>query len=414
MRVLLVNHFPLTGSGSGVYTYEVAKCLKSKGVEVALLYPENSQCPNSLSEYSKGVKNHSTDAYGIEHFVIFFNDVLGHHLSSASFNFPCFTSHPRSHVQFKTLSDHELSVYTQVLKTGLERAIEQFQPDLLHVQHIWIGAYLAMHTQLPYIITCHGTDLMGFEQMPHMRKMAIEAASHAQSIIAISNDVYDKILLYYGLSRHQVHLIHNGYNPSIFNLKEKPLPELLRGAQYITFAGKLTHFKGVDVLLEAAAIYEKDLPDLYTVIAGDGVLRETLMSQCEVLGLKRVLFVLHQPVESMAALFYHSQGHIIPSRGEPFGLVAVEAMASGAFLIGTSGGGLSDIIKEDLGVLIEPEDATALAREISKLICNPRSNLARKKSSQYAAAHFSWDMTVMHLLAQYEQALQIQYSDQLV
>lgn len=422
MRVLLVNHFPLNGSGSGVYTYEIARCLKRMGLEVALLYPENVQNPVWLG-LAQGRLDPPADSYhdedGISHYILACHDEVGLYFPSVAFNFPCFTSHPRSHQQFCTLEAEAFKAYEGLMADGLRRAIHSFKPDLLHVQHVWVAAYLASQTGLPYVVSCHGTDLMGFEAMAHHRAMATQGAQAAQGIVAISRDVYDKAQRYYDLNPSQLHLIHNGYNPERFNLKEKKLPEDLKAllpeaAKYISFAGKFTAFKGIDVLLEAASRYEPQLPQLHTLIAGDGVLKDDLVAQSQKLGLKRVHFIGHQSPEALAAIYANSQCHVVPSRGEPFGLVAVEAMASGAYVIGTQAGGLSEIITPELGKLVAPGSHEALAVAIAQVVQTGRTHLERKKSSQYAAAHYAWDMTAKRLMALYAQALQIQYSDQLV
>lgn len=422
MRVLLMNHFPLTGSGSGVYTYEIAKCLKKKGIEVAVLYPENVQNPVWLGLGKESLSppcTHYVDKAQIDHFILPFNDTAKRYPQSLNFNFPCFTSHPRSHETFSRLNGVAFQAYTALLREGLRSAIQVFKPDLLHIQHVWAGASLALETGLPYVITCHGTDLMGYEAMAEHRHMAESAAKGSEGIIAISKDVSEKVMSYYGLSPHQVHLISNGYNPDLFNLKEKELPQNLEDSlgedeDFISFAGKFTHFKGIDLLLEAASIYEKELPKLHTFIAGDGVLKEKLLSQSKALGLKKVHFIGHQSPEDLAAIYSRALCHVVPSRGEPFGLVAVEAMASGAFVIGTHAGGLSEIITPEVGALVAPEDAQALSRAITQQVSWGRTRLERKKSSQHAAAHYAWDMTAKRVMALYDQALQIQYSDQLV
>lgn len=422
MKVLLMNHFPLVGSGSGVYTYEVAKCLRQKGIEVAVLYPENVQNPLWIGLDQGPLpapKTYYKDKDQIEHFILPFNDSAKQYTKSLSFNFPCFTSHPRSHETFSRLSEEDLQAYTALLRAGLRSAIEIFKPDLLHIQHVWIGASLALESGLPYIITCHGTDLMGYEAMVDHRTMAESAARGSEGIIAISKDVCEKAMSYYGLDAHQVHLIHNGYNPDLFNLKEKTLPQTLQDClgedeAFISFAGKFTAFKGIDLLLEAAAIYEKALPNLHTFIAGDGVLKAQLLKQSRALALKKVHFIGHQKPEDLAAVYSRSLCHVVPSRGEPFGLVAVEAMASGAFVIGTQAGGLSEIITPEVGVLVPPEDSRALALAVIEYASRARTGLERKKSSQHGAAHYAWDMTARRVMALYDQALQIQYSDQLV
>jgi len=85
MRVLLINHFPLEGSGSGTYTRNVAIHLAKLGHEVCIIFPENSEHFRKLTD----IKLHP---------VFFCENATGY--SGLSFNFPCFTTHPRSTFTF--------------------------------------------------------------------------------------------------------------------------------------------------------------------------------------------------------------------------------------------------------------------------------------------------------------------------
>ena len=88
MKILFLNHLPLVGSGSGVYTTNLAKSLILLGHEVCSIMPEN-ETKNVYDETFKGIKMHP---------VYFKNEeeIDG----QLDFNFPCFTSHPRSSFNF--------------------------------------------------------------------------------------------------------------------------------------------------------------------------------------------------------------------------------------------------------------------------------------------------------------------------
>ncbi|PWL79093.1 MAG: hypothetical protein DBY20_04240 [Coriobacteriia bacterium] len=78
MRILLMNHFPLQGSGSGVYTINIARALVRKGHEVCIIMPENEE----LAELEiDGVRLHP----------VYFNSCVD---DALGFDFPCFTTHP--------------------------------------------------------------------------------------------------------------------------------------------------------------------------------------------------------------------------------------------------------------------------------------------------------------------------------
>lgn len=104
MKILMINHFPLAGSGSGTYTRNLAVHLAELGHEVCVVLPENT----ADYEEVKGIRLHpvffTADGNGEDSDVP--EDKLGTSMEYAlPFNFPCFTSHPRSIMNFGMLSE---------------------------------------------------------------------------------------------------------------------------------------------------------------------------------------------------------------------------------------------------------------------------------------------------------------------
>ena len=126
-------------------------------------------------------------------------------------------------------------------------------------------------------------------------------------------------------------LILNGFDESIFNLKPVSRKEVLASfglpdaGNVVSFVGKLAHFKGVDLLLKAAKIYEEEVEDVMTLIVGHGELYDELNNLRRSLGLKHVYLLGHQHQEKVADIYNIADVSTVPSRKEPFGLVAIEA-----------------------------------------------------------------------------------------
>ena len=127
----------------------------------------------------------------------------------------------------------------------------------------------------------------------------------------------------------------------------------------VSFVGKLTDFKGVDVLLDAASMYEDD--DTLTLISGDGKLRGSLEEQAKSLNLENVRFLGNQPQTVLKDIYNIADVSCVPSRREPFGLVAAEAMACGTPVIATNEGGLPDFINEKVGTLVPVDNPEQLS-----------------------------------------------------
>ena len=396
MKVLMPNHFPLQGSGSGIYTMNVAQELIKVGHEVLAIVPEH----HAVEGYSFPVKT-----------IIFSNGENEN--PQLDFNFPCFTTHPRSNTTFYELSETQISAYVQAWQQAINDAITEFQPDIIHAHHVWVTPYVAHLTGLPYVISCHGTDLMCFKKGRRYREMALAGAKGAYGIIAISRQVKAEAINSYQLPDEKVPLIWNGFGADIFKLlpeatKEAVLTEFgLTGAgnPLVSFVGKFTDFKGIDVLLKAAAIYEKALPRVQTLLVGHGVLWEQMHALRQELDLQGVHFLGHQPQPKVARVYNAADVSIVPSRIEPFGLVAVEALACGTPVVATNAGGLPDFINEEVGALVPVDDPDSLAATIIAEIENGTKRTKGVYANQYAFDNFTWEQQVAQMIKLYQSVL---------
>jgi glycosyltransferase involved in cell wall biosynthesis len=160
----------------------------------------------------------------------------------------------------------------------------------------------------------------------------------------------------------------------------------------------MARFKGIDILLDAAATYEKERPNALTVLAGDGEERERLHAQARDLGLQHVHFIGNVPQDELARLYCIADIDLVPSRREPFGLVAVEAMACGTPVVATNQGGLPDFVNENVGTLVAPEDAADLARGIVSTLDRALANPAwRDEIASYASNNYSQAVIIREL-----------------
>jgi len=395
MRILLINHFPLEGSGSGIYTQNVADVLLKLGHEVVVIAPDHKQVTNKDF---------------LVRSIIFSNGVnKNFHLP---FNFPCFTTHPFSNTTFYELTDTQISDYTNTLLDFIYKAKEDFNPDIIHAQHLWVSSYCAKKTGIPFCTTCHGTDLIGFRKGKRYRNMTIDAVKSASFIIAISNQVKKDILNLFDISDKKIKVISNGFNSDIFRIKEidrqKLLNELglpLEVGKVICFVGKLTHFKGVDVLIKAASIYEKVLDNVITLIVGYGELYDELVNLANEMGLKRFYFLGHHDQNVVSKIYNLADLAVVPSRGEAFGLVAIEALACGTPVIGTINGGPQDFLNEEVGALVKQDSPEDLAKKIIKEIKSDSKSKKGKLAAKYALENFSWRKNVKELIDIYKKVI---------
>ena len=402
MKILMINHFPLEGSGSGTYTKNLATQLAKLGHEVCVILPENTV---DIPQY-EGVRLHP---------VYFTNpdDPTATDAGALPFNFPCFTTHPVSVVAFKDLSSEQMKGYLAEFQQALNEEVRNFQPDVIHGQHVWALPSLAAGYDIPLVLTAHGTDLMGYDKWPEMRHFAETAMEAARKVICISADNEQLVREAFPQYADKIVRMRNGYNPDIFYPQELDRAQVLgrygldyAGENLVLFAGKMTRFKGVDVLLDAAATYERECPNAMTVLAGDGEERQNLEAQAAELGLQRVHFIGNIAQDELARLYCVADIDLVPSRREPFGLVAVEAMACGTPVVATNQGGLPDFVNHSVGTLVAPEDAADLARGIVNTLDRALANPAwRADIAAYASGHYSQAVIIRELDELYRQVV---------
>jgi glycosyltransferase involved in cell wall biosynthesis len=398
MRVLIPNHFPLEGSGSGIYTQNVARELVAKGHQALTICPDHE--PES--------------GYPFETRTILFtpDDGSAQGGERLPFNFPCFTTHPRSNTTYGDLDDAQRQAYVGAFQDAIDSAVRGWRPDVIHAQHLWVTGFAASSTGVPYVATAHGTDLMGFKRYQGWQTIALEGVRKADAVIAISHQVADDARELYEIPEHLIHLIMNGFDSSIFHTMPLDRADVLgtfgiegTPESLVTFVGKLTRFKGVDVLLDAAPLYEAALPDVMTLIIGDGQLREELVHQADELGLENVHFLGHNPQPDVARLLNVADVSIVPSRVEPFGLVAVEALACGTPVIATNAGGLVDFVDDRVGWLVDVDDSEHLAGAVIEAIQYDAKGGKGPFAARYANQNFSWSQQVDRMVAVYREVL---------
>jgi glycosyltransferase involved in cell wall biosynthesis len=396
MKVLLINHFPLQGSGSGIYTLNIAQELIKEGYTVFVIDIDN-QIDNSNYSFERKTilcdesKNQNPDI---------------------KFNFPCFTTHPRSMNTYYSLSNEELLEYVDTFTRITKQVSYEFQPDIIHAQHLWVTPFAALHTGVPYVVTAHGTDLMGFKKDKRYHKYALEGAKNASKIITISRQVHNDTLALYKLPEEQLILNPNGFDDNIFKVKTVNKVELFKKfgldiipEKLVSFVGKFTNFKGIDVLIKAARIVTDKIPDVAFALAGDGELMLDMKKLKAELNLNNVYFLGHQNQTDVASLYNAAEVSVVPSRIEPFGLVAIEALACGTPVVATRAGGLPDFVNDKIGQLVEMENPDALADAIIEELQNNTKRTKGKYAASYAHENYSWNKTLHKVIEIYKGAI---------
>ena len=180
-----------------------------------------------------------------------------------------------------------------------------------------------------------------------------------------------------------------------------PAPEACRVPGRILFVGRLVQEKGLAHLLQSLAAVRAILPAAHLAIVGDGPERPALLRQTRRLRLDAgVEFLGQLPPDAVAKQRAAAQVAVVPSYYEPFGLVALEAMAWGVPLVASDVGGLREFT-EGAAVLVPPANAPALAQALVRVLSDVqlRQDLARRGIER--ASDYTWDRCAERTAAVY-------------
>lgn len=211
-------------------------------------------------------------------------------------------------------------------------------------------------------------------------------------------------------------LLHNDYNEDVFFPVDANREELMsslginyNGEQIVLFVGKLTAFKGADTLLRAAKQYERlEKGKIITLIVGSGDERKKLEALKDSLGLKGVFFLGHREQEELRRLYSTADVLAVPSRKEPFGLVALEAMACGLPVVASNEGGLPEFINSEVGALVPVDNEDMLCGAIlEELLRSHEDPRRRAEISRYVKERFTQRLFVIKLEQLYASTLSI-------
>ena len=263
----------------------------------------------------------------------------------------------------------------------LVRRIGSIRPELVHTHLVHADLYglpAATAAGVPVrFSTKHGFN--EFRERRGFARADRSVARLAQVHIAISQGLADYLHATEGFGREDFEIVHYGITPG-------PEPDPYEGTvPRLLCIGRLIPIKGHIVLLRALAEARRTLPTLELHIAGRGALESPLRELAHDLGLSdAVRFLGHvAPIQDEIA---RNMAVIVPSLGEGFGMVALEAMERGRPVVASAVGGLSEIVVDgETGLLVRPGDADALAAALVEIGRDPARSAALGAASRRRA-----------------------------
>jgi glycosyltransferase involved in cell wall biosynthesis len=235
-------------------------------------------------------------------------------------------------------------------------------------------------------------------------------AKKADYIRIVSPFLYDN-LDKLNINRNKIFLVTPRCDTNLFNYKnikaDQP-KQFINGKYNLLFVGNLIYAKGVDILLEAFALIEKEYPNVTLSYIGDGKEKYKLSKRAKDLGIdKKIIFFNRVDYKDIPIMMFYSDILVLPSREEGVGRVILEAMAMKLPVVASNVGGIPLIIENyKNGLLFESENAESLTRQIILLINDKKLAISIKNSAyQKFISNYEYEVSMKQFINMYKKIL---------
>ena len=390
-RVLILSweYPPLIEGGLARHVRKLSEALVEKGIEVHVLTRGGGESP--AEETANGVRIHR---------------VLE-------------PTRPRDLGEFVAWIER---MNSDMLAAGVELG-DRYEFDLVH-GHDWLVAnacdHLARRFNAPLVTTIHATEHgrhQGWvDKHPQSYIHGVERwiTNRSDRVIACSYYMREQITDIFAVAERRIAVIPNGIDPGDLSVPDDVELRRLRsefaepGEKLVLLIGRLVYEKGFQVALEAMPALIERVPGVRFLVAGSGTHEAELLKQAAALGLDdHGTFLGWIGDDVLHSLYRIADVCVVPSIYEPFGLVALEAMASGCPCIVADTGGLREVVPDDrVGLRFRSRDPEALAEVAGRLLTD-----AELRADLIAEAHehvreFDWLDVAGQTAAVYESLLE--------
>jgi glycogen(starch) synthase len=287
---------------------------------------------------------------------------------------------PRDLGEFVTWIEH---MNADMLAAGVELG-DRYSFDVVH-GHDWLvavaGDHLAKRFRCPFVVTIHATEYgrhqgwVDKHPQSHIHGVEHWMANRADRVVTCSAYMREHVSDIYSLDESRVTVIPNGIDPT--DLVPVDDLEALRARfaapheRLVLLVGRLVYEKGFQIALEALPPLIERLGKVRFLVAGSGTAEQELIEQAGALGLhEHGTFLGWIGDDVLHSLYRISDLTVVPSIYEPFGLVALEAMASGCPCLVADTGGLREVVPSDesVGLRFHSRDPQSLGAMAERLL----------------------------------------------
>jgi glycogen synthase len=284
---------------------------------------------------------------------------------------------------------------------------EELGFDLVH-SHDWLvagaAARIARRARRPWVVTVHATEYgrhQGWVQnypQSHIHAAERDMVRRADRVITCSRYMRSHVATVFGVRPRKITAMQNGIDPRDLEPVADDLDQLR--ARYakpderlVLLVGRLVYEKGFHLALDALAPVIRKLGGVRFVVAGTGTAEAELRRQAWRLGLSRKgVFLGWIGDDMLHSLYRVADLCIVPSIYEPFGIVALEAMASGCLCVVADTGGLREVVPGDgtVGLRFPSRDSAALGEILERVLTDDEERKRLVAEARDHVLRFDW------------------------
>lgn len=288
---------------------------------------------------------------------------------------------------------------TAAFATAVSRWFEERGTGIVHC-HDWLTFLAALqlhrHHGVPFVAHVHSleVDRAPHAPSPQIVRIEQEAFESAARIVAVSNFTKQRIVRAFGVNPSKISVVYNGASPDFQGHEEVPLH---RRSKQVAFVGRLTTQKAPDRFLDVAEALSKWDPELRFAIVGVGDMLEALQKQAERRLGERAVFHGFLPPSKVIKVLADSRLMVMPSRSEPFGLAAIEAVQLGTPVVASRTVGFAEAVPAVASV--DAVSSDALFRASVELLADTASATRQTARASRQVRRLTWQSAADQMAA---------------
>ena len=294
--------------------------------------------------------------------------------------------------------------------------------DVMHV-HDWLAAFSGIsfkhYMKKPMVLTVHSTEVgraQGLHSPDSFSINGIEwwSTYEANRVIVCSQSMKNEICNHFNIPEKKVDVIPNAIDPTKYQIPVDRSAVRQRfgvgwGEKLILCVGRLVPQKGVEYFIRAIPAIARRHPEAKYIIVGEGWSRDILEAEARASGqAHKIRFTGFASDKDVIELMTSADVLVVPSIYEPFGIVALEGMATGVPVVASQVGGLAEVIDHDrTGLFVYPRSPDSIAWGIDRILSDPdHAKWITENAKEKLHKAYSWEAVAMKTVEVYRKVVE--------